>query len=101
MWQLLIIATRYIRYLNINLFPFQNFRRAFELQSTQKWNQFILENKTTFLKQADNSMDMAKDVAFLTHTNMQNKKKEELTVKSKSQVPKMYTKYHCYIHLYI
>jgi hypothetical protein len=49
----------------------QNLRRAFELQNTQKWNQFSLENKNAFLKQADNNMDMAKDIAFLTHINMQ------------------------------
>jgi hypothetical protein len=33
-----------------------------------------LENKTTFLKQADNNMDMAKDIAFLTYINMLEKK---------------------------
>jgi len=43
-----------------------------------------LENKKTFLKQGDNNMDMAKGIVFLTHINMQEKKKDELTVKSKS-----------------
>ena len=66
------------------MFHIQNLKRAFELQRTQKWNQFSLENKQVFSKQADNNMDMAKDIAFLTHINMQEKKNEELTVKSKS-----------------
>jgi hypothetical protein len=65
------------------LFSFQNLRRAFELQSTQKWNTFRAEYKNGFLKSAGGNMDMAKDYAFLTYLNM-GEKKHEFDVKSKS-----------------
>jgi uncharacterized protein YeaO (DUF488 family) len=42
----------------------QNLRRAFELQSTQKWNTFRQEYKAAFLQKADNNMDKVKDIAF-------------------------------------
>ncbi len=62
---------------------FQNLRRAFELQSTQKWNTFRAEHKAVFLEKASNNMDLAKDSAFFTYLNMGEKKKE-YDVKSKS-----------------
>ena len=60
----------------------QNLRRAFELQSTQKWNTFRKEYKTAFLLRANNNMDMAKDIAFFTFLNMAEKKESDIRSKT-------------------
>ncbi len=54
----------------------KNLRRAFELQSTTKWNTFSSTQKAAFLNKANNNMDAAKDIAFMTYLNMPTKKKE-------------------------
>jgi hypothetical protein len=83
MSQLLITATMKNVFVIDYLIFLQNLRRAFELQSTQKWNTFRAEHKAGFLKSAGDNMDMAKDYAFLTYLNM-GEKKYEFDVKSKS-----------------
>ena len=67
---------------NLSFKSFQNLRRAFELQSTQKWNTFRQEYKTEFLKRANNNMDMAKDIAFFTFLNMAENKESDIRSKS-------------------
>jgi hypothetical protein len=57
-------------------------RRAFELQSTQKWNTFRPEYKAAFLQKANNDMDMAKDIAFFSFLNMAEKKESDIKSKS-------------------
>ena len=63
---------------------FQNLRRAFELQSTLKWDTFQSSVKQEFLKEANNNMDAAKDIAFLTYLEM-NSRKKDTYVKNKNK----------------
>ena len=61
----------------------QNLRRAFELQSTLKWDTFESKTKKELLKEAKGNMDSAKDISFLTYLEM-NSKETESVVKKKT-----------------
>jgi hypothetical protein len=62
----------------------QNLRRAFELQSTLKWDTFESKIKKDFVQEAKGNMDIAKDIAFLTYLEM-NSKRSEYIIKHKNK----------------